>query len=267
MYTPNNLSIYLSAIQGAMAGMAASDRNPTNPSPLAYASQAAIADAFAQAFDGLIPPSPQPLPESLLPVAVILCYAVWQDRSPIVSASSILPATYVPLATSLAGITTALFTQVASQGVSLSEGDVTAYSPDPTFANLAGDAVLGNGTLTGFYKHTGDTLSIFIQLVAGATTDYGTDSTLIVPLPAGYAVDTSKMNPGVALPFSFTAQGWPSSLAGIAAGVPAAFPYLLLYGETSPTVFNAVTLIPVSGLATPGDAFLYSVIDLPIILI
>ena len=270
MYTPNNLPIYLGAFQGAMAGMAASDRVPTSSLASSYAAQAVIADAFAQAVDMQVAPSPQPVPETLTAFISPLSYAVWQDRSPILSATSVLPATYTSLAASLIAIGTATVTQILAQGVNpTANGVMQAYSPAPTFANLAGDAVLGDGTITGFYKQTDDTLSIFIQLAAGTTTNYGSDSTLIVPLPTGYAVDASKMNPGIALPapFSFTAQGWPSSLAGIVAGVPATVPYLLLYGETSPTVFNAITLITASGPATPGDALLYSVIDLPIILL
>jgi len=117
MYTPNNLQIYLAASTGAMAGMAASYRIPTDPSPSTYAGQAVIADAFAQALDTLIPPSPTQLPPDSVSLLNALSYAVWQDRSPIVDASSILPATYASVAAAIAAIGTAQNAQFGSQGI------------------------------------------------------------------------------------------------------------------------------------------------------
>jgi len=267
MYTPNNLQIYLAASTGAMAGMAASYRIPTDPSPSTYAGQAVIADAFAQAVDTLIPPSPTPLPPDPISLLNALSYAVWQDRSPIVDASSILPATYASLAAAIAAIGTAQNAQFVSQGINPS-ADNSMQSYSPTFANLDSTATIGDGSITGVYKQDGDTLSFAIQVVAGTTTDYGTGSPILVPLPPGYTIDPSKLNPAVFLAvLGVSVQGWQSNIAGVITGSPALFPFLMFRAETAPTVFQDITVIPVTGPATPGDAFLFTVTGLPIMLI
>jgi hypothetical protein len=78
----------------------------------------------------------------------------------------------------------------------------TSYTP--TFSAAGIGAILGNGTVTGFYKQRGKTIQGRVRLVAGSTTTFGSfDLTISTPtatLPAsgiinsvgtGYVYDTS----------------------------------------------------------------------------
>jgi hypothetical protein len=267
MYTPNNLYIYLGALEGAIAGMAASEKVITNSDPLTYSSQAAMASAFAQAVDSQLPPQSNPLPATANVLVSQLAYGVWQDRTPTPTAANLLPATYLPIAQALIALGTAVFNQLTVDSINVNAASsVQPYAP--TFTNLDSTATIGDGSITGVYKQDGDTLSFAIQVVAGTTTDYGTGSPLLVPLPPGYAIDPSKLNPAVFISaLGVSAQGWQSNIAGIISGGPALFPFLMFRAETAPAVFQDITVIPVTGLATPGDAFLFSVTGLPIMLV
>jgi hypothetical protein len=79
-YVPNNPAMYVAAYAGALAGMGASDRFPTDPVPAHYNTLASIAGAYAETFDTLWALSPT----STLDIEACqeLSEVAWQDRAP-----------------------------------------------------------------------------------------------------------------------------------------------------------------------------------------
>lgn len=61
-------------------------------------------------------------------------------------------------------------------------GDWTAYTP--TWTAVTANPVIGTGSLTGRYKINGNTASVHIVMIAGATTTFGSGQ-WIFSLPAG----------------------------------------------------------------------------------
>jgi len=81
MYTPNNLPLFLAAFGGALSGIGAGGRAPTDPNPLSSSSQlaSAVASAFAQAFDtqwGASAPS-----QLAVDTTRIISAEAWTERS------------------------------------------------------------------------------------------------------------------------------------------------------------------------------------------
>ena len=101
MYIPNNVDIYTGALTGALAGMGVSDRVPTSPVPGSYTGVVAVADAFAQCLDSLVPPFGPALPAVVLQLATSLSSAAWQDRAPQPSPDTLNPSYYLPLCNAL----------------------------------------------------------------------------------------------------------------------------------------------------------------------
>lgn len=79
-YIPNNADIFVAAYSGTLAGMASSYRVVTDPTPADYASLAAVAGNFAQAFDTAWGANPA---NSLqVEMAQEVCGGAWQERTP-----------------------------------------------------------------------------------------------------------------------------------------------------------------------------------------
>ena len=111
MPTVNDTNIFTAAVAGALAGMAASSRqptvtDPTDPSLVGYAD---IAGAYASAFDAYYASFLPALPVDVLSVSLAetLSQSVWLDRDPLVLPvpDNVLdPLTYVPLVEALVAI-------------------------------------------------------------------------------------------------------------------------------------------------------------------
>lgn len=124
MYVPNNLAMFTAAFAGALAGMGASDRYPSETNPLDYAGLTNVAGAFAQSFDTQWAATPS----STLTVetAQQLCEVVWQEKQPLDVAPFNLPSNYT-------GLTNALVAMInASTAYYAAEGIPTDVIPDDT---------------------------------------------------------------------------------------------------------------------------------------
>jgi hypothetical protein len=118
MYTPNSEAIFQAAYVGAMGGMAASNRVPTDPIPTDAVNLGAalVAGAFAIAFDtawGLAVPS------SLdVDATEEVCVSAWWGRAPQANVPAMVnPATYTKLADALIALVDAADSYFASQGI------------------------------------------------------------------------------------------------------------------------------------------------------
>lgn len=114
-YTPKNVGIFTAAFAGALAGMGASDRVPSEIVSTAYTGLCQVAGAYAQQFDttwafrattGLDRDCVRQLSE-----------AVWQDRSPQAVAPNLTPSTYAGLVNALIAQVTAAETYFSAQGI------------------------------------------------------------------------------------------------------------------------------------------------------
>jgi len=107
--------MFIAAFAGALAGMGASDRVPTDPDPADYNGLTEVAGAFAQSFDtewGALPA------DSLtISTAQELCEVAWQNRSPINVAPFNNPANYTGLSRALKAMIRQGGTYMTSIGV------------------------------------------------------------------------------------------------------------------------------------------------------
>lgn len=150
-YVPNNTLIFTAAFAGALAGMGASDRVPTDSNPADYAGLATVAGAFAQAFDTEWAASPS----NVLNIQATqeLCEVAWQDRSPGANPDEngnpspfLNPATYTGLVKALIAIIRSGENYYAAQGIVPPSGSGTPGAPadslqfaDPTATSFVGD--------------------------------------------------------------------------------------------------------------------------------
>jgi hypothetical protein len=98
-YVPVNLQMFCAAYAGALAGMGASDRVPTDNLPADYAGLASVAGAFAQSFDTEWALSPTTSLD--LQCAQELCEVAWQDRAPQAVPPNLTPANWTSLTQAL----------------------------------------------------------------------------------------------------------------------------------------------------------------------
>lgn len=119
-YTPINGNVYISAYSGTLAGIAASDRIPKYTSAATYAGPAAIAGAFAQAFD-------QNWANATLTTDLQnntireLCESAWFDRTPLaINVETLNPANpaFVALSAALVAIAKAGDNYFTAQSIS-----------------------------------------------------------------------------------------------------------------------------------------------------
>lgn len=170
-YVPNSLQIFTAALAGAIAGMGASNRLPTDDNSADYVGLTNVAGAFAQSFDtnwGL-------LPVSLLDVSATqqACEAAWQNRSPIDVVPFDDPNNYTQLSRALISIVK------ASVSYSLSIGIVPP--PVPTAGGGAG-GLNGQlqrnffGTLAGTPGFDYDDFTQLLNITTGLFLGNGVDS-------------------------------------------------------------------------------------------
>ena len=116
MYTPINSQIFNAAYCGALAGMGASDRVPTNSNPASYTGLAAVAGVYAQRFD--VEWNNAAAPNALdVYSAQQLSESAWQQRAPIVNAVTLTLSTYTELCAALVAMILAGKAYYAAQGI------------------------------------------------------------------------------------------------------------------------------------------------------
>lgn len=79
-YSPNNINIFIAAYSGAISGMGASNRNPTDDDPLSYEDLANTAGTFAQAYDTLW--GDRSTSDLDVTTTHEICESAWENRSP-----------------------------------------------------------------------------------------------------------------------------------------------------------------------------------------
>ncbi len=130
-YVPFNLSVYVAAYAGAIAGMGASDRVPSSTVVSSYAGLSATAGAYAQAFDtawGTVR-------ANTLDLASIqeMTAGAWEGRAPVPNAQNFSPTIHVPLVVALIAAIKSSQAYVAHQGIVPSAppvpGNVIIYQP------------------------------------------------------------------------------------------------------------------------------------------
>jgi hypothetical protein len=149
MYVPKNPSMFLAAYSGALAGMGASDRQPTNPSSVSLANIdiAAVAGAFAIQFDTVW--GTRTTNGYDIDQVETLATSVWESRGPssFVGASLLIPATYDILVKACIALITAGDTYLSGQGIApLVQGGAnwqTAFITD--FSAQPGQVLAPNG--------------------------------------------------------------------------------------------------------------------------
>jgi hypothetical protein len=116
-YSPNNIYVFQAAYAGALAGMAASNRVPTDdlPTDPVNTGSAQIAGAFAQSFDQLWG-SATPTQLDVEEIESV-CSQAWWGRTPQNTAANLAPSTYNTLADALIAIVDAGDNYFASIGV------------------------------------------------------------------------------------------------------------------------------------------------------
>lgn len=144
-YTPVNQDMYLAAYAGALAGMGASQRVPTNTLEASYAGLAVIAGAYAESFDASWNDAAQ---ANTLEIdsAKALSEATWQTRGPTSATVVTLTSTnYDGLTASLCAMIRAAGTYLAGQGITPSNpgggtlaGDVTGAIGNNAVESLTG---------------------------------------------------------------------------------------------------------------------------------
>jgi len=128
MYVPNNLAIFTAAFAGALAGMGAANRVPTDSNPIDYTGQTNVAGAFAQELDTQWGAAPS----NTLSVTAIeqLAETAWQDRFVNDVPPFNLPSNYTSLCQALVAIAQAGGTYFTTEGItpapSPSGGGVTS---------------------------------------------------------------------------------------------------------------------------------------------
>lgn len=114
-YTPNNVNVYTAAFTGCVGGMIA-NRRITNSQTVAYADVARVADAWAQAVDGLWVGTP-----TLLDIDNIAELSeaefVLRFPNPKVEPASVIPATYSPVALAVMAVMQAAQNRYAAEGI------------------------------------------------------------------------------------------------------------------------------------------------------
>lgn len=120
-YSPINVNMYLAAYAGALSGMNASGRVPTNASALTYVQFAAIAGAWAQSFDAAWN-SAEPANVLQEQLAQRLSGDTWLNRAPQPADFTLDSATYDSLTASLVAMITASDTYMTSEGIVVPPG-------------------------------------------------------------------------------------------------------------------------------------------------
>jgi hypothetical protein len=118
MYTPINPGIFQAAYVGALAGMAASNRTPTDPLPAdpVNTGVGTVAGAFAQSYDQAWGSTPSTSLD--VQSTGLVCQAAWWGRAPQASVpANVNPATFTPLADALIAIVDAGDLYLAAQGI------------------------------------------------------------------------------------------------------------------------------------------------------
>jgi len=139
-YNPNNSAVYLAAIAGSLAGIAASGQYLSDANEADYMYPAEQADAFAQAVDTAWGAHTSSNVEIL--AIQLASQAVWQNgRSPLNSAVSTLESSYTKIGAAIAALVQAGNAQVVLEGVnpnaSLFSGG-GGSSGGPTFYSSGG---------------------------------------------------------------------------------------------------------------------------------
>jgi hypothetical protein len=136
-YSPNNVSVYLNAFAGAIAGLGAFQRYLNDPVPADYAASARMADALAQEVDIAWGSS---VPTSLeLSIIENACEVVWADRSPLENAVAFTPANYTSLAAGIVALALEGNAIVVAEGISPNAPSPGAVPYAQFFALMPGD--------------------------------------------------------------------------------------------------------------------------------
>ena len=114
-YVPINLQMFCAAFSGALAGMGASDRVPTDNQVADYAGLASVAGAYAQSFDTEWGLTPTTLLD--LECAQELSEVAWQDRAPQAVPPNLTPANYTKLTQALIAMIKAAGAYFAGLGI------------------------------------------------------------------------------------------------------------------------------------------------------
>ena len=181
-YIPQNLMVFTAAFSGAIAGMGASDRNPSDPNPADYDGLATVAGAFAQSFDtewALSPTSELDL-ETIQEITEV----VWQDRAPQatapvlnpdnftwstnVASAQTNPNTYTDLCRALIAIVRSGEAYFTSQGIIPPGPPATLSNANP--ADVGTVAVPGTGSTASRTDHVHKLPFSTVQSVLGAAT-------------------------------------------------------------------------------------------------
>ena len=172
-YTPINLSMYLAAFSGALAGMGASDRVPTDSNPAHYTGLVSTAGAFAEAFD--IAWDNVHANTYNFAAAKALSEDAWQERTPLVTSQFTSPDAYTTLARALVAMIMAGDTYLTDQGIVVPDSccGILAATEEP---NWYIDAINGNN------DNLGTTLLAPLQSHAELERRWGASPTLKPPV-------------------------------------------------------------------------------------
>ena len=184
-YTPKNVQIFTAAFAGALAGMGLSDRIISNSDPVSYAGLASVAGAFAQAIDTAWTDTRA---TTLLDIEAIQsnCAAYWQDRSPIVDATSTNAATHAASAVTILATITASESYYAAQGITPPAIPGGTSGGFPNVANLTALGAINwatNGLAEGYQYYVQTQRSFWI--LAQTSTETVNGNTVIAATGGG----------------------------------------------------------------------------------
>lgn len=126
-YVPQNTDMFLASFAGALAGMGASGRVPTDGNPADYTGLTGTAGAFAQAFDqawGINPANSLDVAS-----AEELCEVAWQDRAPLAIQPFLSSSNYSQEAAALVAMIRAGDAYMAAIGVPIPPPNVGPPGP------------------------------------------------------------------------------------------------------------------------------------------
>ena len=147
-YTPVNLSVFIAAYTGALAGMSCDGRNPTSAIPSDYLNPTTVAGAFAQEFDTNYAGVTH---TAQIEAIKQICQSAWAGRLPLSQSLFTTPGTYLPLCSALFAIVNELTVYFTGQGINDNIPSGGGGPPAPAvglevFVNVAGNDVTGDGT-------------------------------------------------------------------------------------------------------------------------
>jgi hypothetical protein len=224
-YTPNNVSVYLYAFAGSLAGIAVGGKYVTDPTQADYTVASQQADALAQAVDtewgsGTF------TSVDLLQIQSA-CAAVWgSGRSPQPS-SNVSASNYTTLANAIVAAVHEGTAQVVSEGISpgVSSGNGQIHTFNSVNAGPTGTANVTTYDAGVFTPKTTGTVSVWGYMsVAGQGGGVADGDEIDFQLRVGGAVDTTSIVQSQQLgPTAFKCSASLHNIYACTAGVPMTF--------------------------------------------